>query len=95
MHERESMAAAKRGPRAVRRFELKNGLRVILAVNNSSPLAEILLHVNTGYLWEPDRYQGLSHVVEHNLMQASARRPTRSHFSMGRRLYLSEHERKP
>jgi zinc protease len=77
--------SAQTGPRAVRRFVLKNGLRVLIAMNRPSPVAQILLHVDTGYLWEPDRYQGLSHVVEHNLMQASAKRPTRNHFSLDRR----------
>ncbi|MHC5080281.1 MAG: M16 family metallopeptidase [Planctomycetota bacterium] len=81
----KSKSGGKKGPRPVRRFVLKNGLTVLIAQNRSSPVAEILLHVNTGYLWEPDRYQGLSHVVEHNLMQASAKRPKRAHFSMARR----------
>ncbi len=80
-----SKKGAPTGPRPVRRFVLKNGLTVLIAVNRSAPLAEILLHVNTGYCWEPDRYQGLSHVVEHNLMQASAKRPTRTDVSMARR----------
>ena len=69
----------------VKRFVLPNGLTVVAAVNRASPVIEILLHVNTGYCWEPDRYQGLSHVVEHNLMQASARRSTRADFSLERR----------
>ncbi|MBN2056632.1 insulinase family protein, partial [bacterium] len=68
-----------------RSFTLDNGMRVNLVVNRSAPLAEVHFYVRTGYAWESDRLQGVSHVVEHNLLQASATRPTRLHFARDRR----------
>jgi zinc protease len=69
----------------LRRFRLDNGMRVTLLVNRSAPLVEVHLYVLTGYSWEPDELQGISHVVEHNLMHASPRRATRAEFARDRR----------
>ena len=60
-------------------------MTVNLIVNRSAPLAEVHLYVRTGYAWEPDRLQGVSHVVEHNLMHGSPARPSREDFSRDRR----------
>jgi zinc protease len=68
-----------------RSFELDNGMRVNLVVNRSAPIAEVHFYVRTGYAWESDALQGVSHVVEHNLMHASHRRPGREDFSRDRR----------
>jgi len=68
-----------------RSFTLSNGMRVNLFVNRSAPLAEVELYVKTGYAWEPDPWQGLSHVVEHNLMHASPKRESRAMFARDRR----------
>ncbi len=68
-----------------RSFTLDNGMKVNLIINRSAPLAEVSLYVRTGYAWEPDRLQGVSHVVEHNLMHASPQRASRKEFAHDRR----------
>lgn len=68
-----------------RSFRLDNGMKVNLVVNRSTPLVQIEFYVGTGYAWEPDALQGISHVVEHNLMHASPRRPNRGVFARDRR----------
>ena len=72
-------------PESYRQFKLHNGLRVITMENKSLPLCIVTVHVNTGYCWEPDEIQGVSHVVEHNLMHASEKRKDVKIFSNDRR----------
>ncbi len=72
-------------PDSYRQFRLDNGLRVITMVNRNFPLCIVTVHVNTGYCWEPDEIQGISHVVEHNLMHSSEKRKDIRTFSIDRR----------
>lgn len=74
-----------RDSQSFRSLRLANGMQVNFVVNRSAPLAEVHLYVRTGYAWEPDELQGVSHVVEHNLMHASPGRPSREDFSRDRR----------
>src|SRR6266511_4242792 len=59
----------------VRRDELENGLTVLVKEQHASPVAAVLAHVNIGYFNEPDRWNGLSHVIEHMFFKGTSRRP--------------------
>ena len=58
----------------VRREELENGLTVLVKEQRASPVAAVLAHVNIGYFNEPDRWNGLSHVIEHMFFKGTERR---------------------
>lgn len=59
----------------VKHAVLPNGLRVLIKVNRATPIAAVLAHVNIGYFHEPDRWNGLSHVIEHMFFKGTQRRP--------------------
>lgn len=59
----------------VERTVLPNGLTVLIKANRASPVAAVLAHVNVGYFHEPDRWNGLSHVIEHMFFKGTQRRP--------------------
>jgi zinc protease len=59
----------------VRRHVLSNGLTVLIKENRAAPVAAVLAHVNVGYFNEPDRWNGLSHVIEHMFFKGTRKRP--------------------
>jgi zinc protease len=54
--------------------ELENGLTVVIREDHSAPVVAIVTHVNAGYFDEPDRWVGISHVLEHMYFKGT---PTR------------------
>jgi len=53
---------------------LPNGLRVLVKENHSAPVVALLVAVQVGYFNEPDRLNGLSHLIEHMMFKGTPRR---------------------
>jgi zinc protease len=58
----------------VRREVLPNGLTVLVQRDDSAPAASVVTHVKAGFFDEPDRWQGISHVLEHMFFKGTGRR---------------------
>ena len=58
----------------VRRTVLPNGLTVLVQREDSAPAASVVTHVKAGFFDEPDRWAGISHVLEHMFFKGTARR---------------------
>lgn len=58
----------------VKKFTLKNGLRVVLAPS-SGPAATALILVGTGSEYESKRVNGISHFLEHMVFKGTKKRP--------------------
>jgi len=53
---------------------LPNGLTVLVQRDRSAPVAAVVTHVKAGFFDEPDRWTGISHVLEHMFFKGT---PTR------------------
>ncbi|RZK75310.1 MAG: insulinase family protein, partial [Pedobacter sp.] len=60
--------------------KLKNGLEVLVIVDNTVPLATIEIACRNGSFTEPPEYNGLSHLYEHLFFSSNKDYPTRSDF---------------
>ena len=49
----------------VRREVFPNGLTVLVQEDRSAPVVAVVTHVKAGFFDEPDRWTGISHVLEH------------------------------
>jgi zinc protease len=49
----------------VRREVLPNGLTLLVQRDDSAPVVAVVTHVKAGFFDEPDRWTGISHVLEH------------------------------
>ncbi len=58
----------------VHRSVLPNGLTLLVQREPSAPVAAIVTHVKAGFFDEPDRWTGISHVLEHMFFKGT---PTR------------------
>ena len=58
----------------VRREVLSNGLTVLAQRDDSAPAASVITLVKAGFFDEPDRWQGISHVLEHMFFKGTGRR---------------------
>ncbi|HEX5386881.1 MAG TPA: pitrilysin family protein [Gemmatimonadales bacterium] len=58
----------------VRREVLPNGLTVLVQRDASAPVVAVVTHVKAGFFDEPDRWGGISHVLEHMFFKGTARR---------------------
>ncbi|MGE0438881.1 MAG: M16 family metallopeptidase [Gemmatimonadales bacterium] len=58
----------------VERAVLGNGLTVLAAHDPDAPAVAVVTHVRAGFFDEPDRWQGISHVLEHMFFKGT---PTR------------------
>lgn len=58
----------------VHRYTLSNGLTVLLKENHTAPVAALHLHVKAGYFNEPDRWNGIAHVIEHMMFKGTPKR---------------------
>jgi zinc protease len=67
--------------RNVRRLVLPNGLTVLLKENRTAPVAAISMEVKAGYFNEPDRWNGLAHVIEHMMFKGTAKRPAQEQIA--------------
>ena len=53
---------------------LANGLTVLVKRDGSAPAASVITHVKAGFFDEPDRWVGVSHVLEHMFFKGTPRR---------------------
>jgi zinc protease len=53
---------------------LSNGLTLLVQPDHSAPVASVVTHVKAGFFDEPDRWTGISHVLEHMFFKGTARR---------------------
>ncbi len=58
----------------VRREVLPNGLTLLVQQDRSAPAVAVVTHVKAGFFDEPDRWIGVSHVLEHMFFKGTARR---------------------
>lgn len=58
----------------VRRRVLPNGLTVLVQREPSAPAAAVITHVRAGFFDEPDRWAGISHVLEHMFFKGTPSR---------------------
>jgi zinc protease len=71
---RGSSAAPARWTESVRREVLPNGLTVLVQEDRSAPVVAVVTHVKAGFFDEPDRWTGISHVLEHMFFKGTGRR---------------------
>lgn len=58
----------------VHREVLPNGLTLLVQEDRSAPAVAVVTHVKAGFFDEPDRWVGVSHVLEHMFFKGTARR---------------------
>ncbi|HKT58716.1 MAG TPA: pitrilysin family protein, partial [Gemmatimonadales bacterium] len=58
----------------VRRELLPNGLTLLVQEDRSAPVVAVVTHVKAGFFDEPDRWTGISHVLEHMFFKGTPRR---------------------
>jgi zinc protease len=58
----------------VRRRVLPNGLTILVQPEPSAPAAAVITHVRAGFFDEPDRWAGISHVLEHMFFKGTPSR---------------------
>ena len=58
----------------VAREVLPNGLTLLVQRDDSAPVVAVVTHVKAGFFDEPDRWVGISHVLEHMFFKGTARR---------------------
>jgi zinc protease len=58
----------------VRREVLPNGLTVLIQPDHSAPVVAVVTHVRAGFFDEPDRWTGISHVLEHMFFKGTPSR---------------------
>src|SRR6188768_4092572 len=58
----------------VYREVLQNGLTLLVQPDHSAPVVAVVTHVKAGFFDEPDRWQGISHVLEHMFFKGTPRR---------------------
>ena len=58
----------------VRREVLPNGLTLLIQEDRSAPVVAVVTHVKAGFFDEPDRWAGISHVLEHMFFKGTERR---------------------
>ncbi len=58
----------------VRKEILPNGLTLLVQPDHSAPVVAVVTHVKAGFFDEPDRWTGISHVLEHMFFKGTPRR---------------------
>ena len=58
----------------VRKEVLPNGLTLLVQEERSAPVVAIVTYVKAGFFDEPDRWAGISHVLEHMFFKGTSRR---------------------
>jgi zinc protease len=58
----------------VRKEVLDNGLTLLVQPDHSAPVVAVVTHVKAGFFDEPDRWTGISHVLEHMFFKGTPRR---------------------
>src|SRR4029079_7209949 len=58
----------------VRGEVLRDGLTLLVQEDRAAPVVAVVTHVKAGFFDEPDRWAGISHVLEHMFFQGTPRR---------------------
>jgi zinc protease len=66
----------------ITRFTLANGLRVVLAPDNSSGVVGVAVHYDVGFRSEPEGRTGFAHLFEHLMFQGSESLAKLEHFRL-------------
>jgi zinc protease len=66
--------ATRRWSGGVIREVLPNGLTLLIQRDDSAPVVAVVTHVKAGFFDEPDRWVGISHVLEHMFFKGTSRR---------------------
>src|SRR5689334_20710713 len=69
-----SSVASARWTEGVRREVLPNGLTLLVLEDRSAPVVAVVTHVKAGFFDEPDRWTGISHVLEHMFFKGTSTR---------------------
>src|SRR5215207_4612938 len=65
----------------IEKYELKNGLRVILSQDNATPVVTVYMIYDVGSRSEEKGRTGFAHLFEHMMFQGSANAPKGMHFA--------------
>ena len=65
----------------IEKYQLKNGLRVILSQDNAVPVVSVYLIYNVGARSEEKGRTGFAHLFEHMMFEGSANAPKGMHFA--------------
>src|SRR5690348_1804611 len=63
------------------KFQLKNGLRVVLSEDNAVPVVTVYLLYDVGARSEEKGRTGFAHLFEHMMFEGSANAPKGTHFA--------------
>src|SRR5690349_21159545 len=66
----------------IEKYQLKNGLRVILSKDNAVPVVTVYMIYNVGSRSEEKGRTGFAHLFEHMMFEGSANAPKGTHFAM-------------
>src|SRR5262245_12055507 len=64
----------------IEKYQLTNGLRVILSKDNAVPVVAVYLIYNVGARAEEKSRTGFAHLFEHMMFEGSANAPKGAHF---------------
>src|SRR5262245_18116525 len=65
----------------IEKYQLKNGLRVILSKDNAVPVVSVYMIYNVGARAEEKGRTGFAHLFEHMMFEGSANAPKGIHFA--------------
>src|SRR3954467_1582467 len=65
----------------IEKYQLKNGLRVILSKDNAVPVVTVYIIYDVGARSEEKGRTGFAHLFEHMMFQGSANAPKGTHFA--------------
>ena len=68
-------------PFPIEKYQLKNGLRVILSQDNAVPVVTVYMIYNVGARSEEKGRTGFAHLFEHMMFEGSANAPKGMHFA--------------
>ncbi|MEY2397009.1 MAG: hypothetical protein QOJ00_183 [Actinomycetota bacterium] len=66
----------------IERHTLKNGLRVVIAPDRSSPVVAVAVHYDVGFRSEPEGRTGFAHLFEHLMFEGSENLPKLEHAKL-------------
>src|SRR5438034_10516978 len=66
----------------IEKYQLKNGLRVILSKDNAVPVVTVYMIYNVGARSEEKGRTGFAHLFEHMMFEGSKNAPKGTHFGM-------------
>src|SRR5262249_24326978 len=74
-----SPARGQRSVPAVKQWQLKNGLRVLLVEDHKAPVVTVQVFYHAGSKDEPSTKRGIAHMFEHMMFRGSRHVPPEAH----------------